>query len=104
MMRNTAQERSDMLAAADADVTKLWEQIAAAEANGFRPDTADAARMAAGEHWYRTQTYRLVLRGLDGAELHAFRGEVDTGWLSYSIRFDGNVPAEALEGAIRGAM
>ena len=103
-MRNTATERSDMLAAAGADVTKLWEQINAAEANGFRPDTADPARISDGEHWYRTQTHRLVLRGLDGAELHAFKGEVDTGWLDYSIRFDGNIPAEAFEGAIRGAM
>ncbi len=91
------------------DAEALSGQINAATANGFRPDTVGgqvrlAGRISDGEVWYRTDRSRLVLRGEDGADLHVFDGPIDTSLLAFSIRFDGSIPAEALEAAVRGAM
>ncbi len=113
-MRNTAKERADMLAEADAEVEAIFGQINAATNNGFTDDPASPMYTEPGlegvrsgtEMWYRTERSRLVLRGLDGADLHVFDGPIEARGtvLSFSIRFDGDIPAEAFEAAIRGAM
>ncbi len=92
------------LAQADAEVEAIFGQINAATNNGFSVDPATPAGSQT-EFWYRTERSRLVLRGLDGADLHVFDGRiVDGPLLSFTVRFDGNIPAEAFEAAIRGAM
>jgi hypothetical protein len=107
-MRNTAQETANRLARADAEVESIFGQINAAKANGFEDDPESPAytRGSETEFWYRTARARLVLRGLDGADLHVFDGPISFRLtaLAFTVRFDGNIPAEALEAAIRGAM
>ena len=104
-MRNTAKEAADRLARADAEVESIFGQINAATANGFVADPQTPAGSET-EFWYRTDRSRLVLRGLDGADLHVFDGPLSFSItaLAFTVRFDGNIPAEALEAAIRGAM
>jgi hypothetical protein len=102
--RRRSQQRREALALAEADVEAMFGQINAATANGFKPDPQSPADTDDGV-WYRTERSRLVLRGLDGAALHVFDGPIDApSWLAFSIRFDGNIPAEVFEAAIRGAM
>ncbi len=109
-MRNTATEQARRLAEADAEVEAIFGQVDAATNNGFTDDPAspmyDADADAGTEMWYRTARARLVLRGLDGADLHVFDGPISFGItsLAFTVRFDGNIPAEAFEAAIRGAM
>jgi hypothetical protein len=104
-MRNTATERADMLTQADAEVESIFGQINAATNNGFTDDP-DTPAGSDTQFWYRTDRSRLVLRGLDGASLHVFTGPIEARGtvLHFSVHFDGNIPAEALEAAIRGAM
>ncbi len=103
-MRNTATEHAKMLEQADREVEAIFSQITAAENNGFEADPETPA--GSFPPWYRTDRSRLVLRGLDGADLHVFDGPISFGItsLAFTVRFDGNIPAEALEAAIRGAM
>ncbi len=113
-MRNTATEQARRLAEADAEVEAIFGQINAATNNGFTDDPASPMYTEPGlegvrsptEMWYRTERSRLVLRGVDGADLHVFDGPISFGItsLAFTVRFDGNIPAEALEAAIRGAM
>ena len=104
-MRNTATEHARMLERADREVEAIFSQITAAENNGFEADPETPAGSDT-QFWYRTDRSRLVLRGLDGSSLHVFTGPIEARGtvLSFSIHFDGNIPGEAFEAAIRGAM
>jgi hypothetical protein len=114
-MRTTSRAAKELAASINADIEAeeaIFGQINAATANGFYDDPDSPYYTEAGledvrsgtEMWYRTERSRLVLRGLDGADLHVFDGPIETSLLSFTVRFDGQIPAEAFEAAIRGAM